>query len=154
MSGQYEPYPAPAPAPAPSVTIELGLGPYQDWDSIDITGIGAAGTHGVYEHEQHAPQPFVVDVRLWVSTEHAAASDALDDTIDYVWVGQLAARVVSRRSFALIEKLADVIAVEILSAAGPHQAVSVTVHKPLAAEAAGAADVAVTVHRHVKAPMP
>ena len=43
-------------------------------------------------------------------------------------------------------------AAEVLGLGGPLRAVSVTVHKPLAADAAGAGDVAVTVRRHLGGP--
>ncbi len=149
MTIQYEPYPAAPLDGGERVTVELGLGPYRDWDTIDIRGVEVQGWHGVYEHEKKASQPFVIDLVLYVRTDLAAASDALDDTIDYVAVSQMATRIVKRKSFSLIEKLADAMAIELLGVAGPHQAVSVTVHKPKAAEAAGARDVSVTIHRHV-----
>ncbi len=133
------------------VAVETGLGPYDGWDLIAITGVAAEGCHGVYDHEQTTPQPFVLDVVLRVRTDQAAASDDLSDTLDYVTVATHAAGLVRDRSYGLIETLADVVARAVLGLPGPHRAVSVTVHKPRAAEVAGAADVAVTVHRHVSA---
>lgn len=132
------------------VSVEPGLGPYRHWDRIDLRGIDVDGVHGVFPHEKTTPQPFVVDLTLLVGTARAATSDDLDDTIDYVLVGRLVADLVRLRSYNLIEALADVIATEVLALPGPQRAVSVTVHKPRAAEAAGAGDVAVTVHRHAR----
>ena len=153
MTVEFEPYPV-ADSGALRETVELGLGPYGGWDRIDITGIRVEARHGVYESEKVTPQPFITDLRLWVRTDRAAVSDSLDDTIDYVAISQLVAEVVITHSYDLIEKLADVVAAEVLSVAGPHQAVSVTIHKPQAAVAAGADGVAVTVHRHIGKPTP
>ena len=46
-------------------------------------GLRALGVHGVLPEEQVRPQPFEVDVELIVDLAAAAASDRLDDTVDY-----------------------------------------------------------------------
>jgi dihydroneopterin aldolase len=146
VSVEFEPY----PAPEPTLAMDVGLGPYERWDRIEFTGLAAEGIHGVYSQEKVTPQPFVVDVRMFIDSAAAAASDDLEDTVDYATVASVVGRAVQKRSYALIEKLAVTIAMLVLEVRGPHRAVSVTVHKPQAARSIGVADVAVTVHRHLR----
>lgn len=98
-------------------------------DSVFVRGLSVPGKHGVHAHEREEEQDFLFDVEASFDTSAAAASDALDDTVDYVRFVDIIERVVSANSFFLIEKLADVIASEILADARI-LSVHVTVQKP------------------------
>jgi 7,8-dihydroneopterin aldolase/epimerase/oxygenase len=115
-------------------------------DRIEIVGIEVFGRHGVLPHERELGQRFVVDVALDVDLGPAAASDALEDTIDYgVLAGDVAA-VVGHEPAALLETVAGRVADRCLN--DPRvDAVEVTVHKPAAPLPVIARDVAVTVRR-------
>ena len=52
-------------------------------DRIDLTGIEVWARHGVLPEEKTRDQPFVVDVGVFLDTAQAAASDDLEDTVDY-----------------------------------------------------------------------
>ncbi|MCU1602815.1 MAG: dihydroneopterin aldolase [Frankiales bacterium] len=115
-------------------------------DEIALTGLRVRGFHGVLPSERAEGQDFVVDAVLSVDTREAAASDALDDTVDY---GALAARlaaVVAGEPVDLIETLAARLADECLS---DSRVISVrlTVHKPSAPVGLPFTDVSVTVER-------
>ena len=115
-------------------------------DHITLSGIQAFGYHGVLPHERTYGQRFVVDVRLGVDLSIAAASDRLDDTIDYGELTGAVADLVAGEPVALIEALAGRIADRALE--DPRVAVvEVTVHKPAAPVPAAAQDVAVTLRR-------
>jgi dihydroneopterin aldolase len=115
-------------------------------DSVALRGIVGFGHHGVFDFERRQGQRFVVDVTCYLDLSPAAASDDLEETIDY---GALAAAVVAdieRDPLNLIEALAERIAQTCLK----HQrldTVQVTVHKPGAPMPVEVADVAVTVTR-------
>lgn len=115
-------------------------------DRITISGLRLMGTHGVLPEEQARPQSFRVDLEIELDLRAAAASDDLDDTIDYGAVADEVARIVGTEHHALLEKLADRIA----SAALAHpqaSAVTVSVTKlqpPLPLDLAG---VSVTIRR-------
>lgn len=47
--------------------------------------------HGVYEHERRNGNTFIVSIKINTSTEKAAESDKLEDTIDYAKVYALCA---------------------------------------------------------------
>jgi len=77
---------------------------------IEVLGIRAVGRHGVLAEEQSRAQPFEVDLRLEADLNAAAASDRLEDTVDYALVTEAVARTVELESFRLLERLADRIA--------------------------------------------
>ena len=91
-----------------------------DWIRID--GLRELGVHGVLPEEQTRPQPFEIDVELYVDLTAASESDDLDDTVDYGAVCEAISRVV--RSERLAARIAEVCAVDTRV-----QRVSVTVRK-------------------------
>ncbi|WP_435749151.1 dihydroneopterin aldolase [Microbacterium sp. PMB16] len=115
-------------------------------DEIVLTGLTVFGRHGVYDHERDAGQEFIIDLRLRLSLEQAAASDEVTDTVHYGELAEKVAAVVAGEPVNLIETLAERIAGVALDDRRV-QSVTVTVHKPHAPIPLTFADVAVTVHR-------
>jgi dihydroneopterin aldolase len=99
--------------------------------SIFIEGVILRGKHGVHESERTFEQDFLIDIRAEVDTSDAAASDSLEDTVDYVFFLDIAKDVVENQSFYLVEKLADTIADGILTHPRVAQVI-VSVRKPTA----------------------
>lgn len=115
-------------------------------DTITIKGMHFYGYHGCLPEEQRTGQPFHIDAVLYADLSNAGASDDLKDTIDYSEVYHTVKAVVEGRMYQLIERLAAVIAEEVL-AGFPVDAVCITVHKPQAPIGGSFDDVAVTVER-------
>ena len=115
-------------------------------DRIELTGLRATGHHGVFEHERRDGQEFVVDLVLWIDLDRAAATDSLDDTVDYGALALLARDVVMGEPRDLIETVAAEIADAVMERTQCH-AVEVTVHKPSAPIPVDFADVAVVARR-------
>jgi len=118
-------------------------------DELTIRGIECFGHHGVLDHERRDGQVFVIDLTLGLDTRPAAASDHLQDTVDY---GTLVARVraaVESDPVDLIETLARRIA-DIALSPDRVEWVRVTVHKPDAPIEATFADVALTIRREAR----
>jgi dihydroneopterin aldolase len=113
----------PAPPSSPGRDLSTHGG-----DRIEIRGLRLMGVHGVHEEEQDSPQPFEVDLDLFVDTTAAAKSDHLADTADYSAVIDAVADVVAGPPRRLLESLAEAIADAVLSAAS-HEAVAVAVRK-------------------------
>jgi dihydroneopterin aldolase/2-amino-4-hydroxy-6-hydroxymethyldihydropteridine diphosphokinase len=115
-------------------------------DRIHLRGVEAFGYHGVLPDEKRDGQPFVVDVVMDLDLATAGGSDELDDTVSYAEIaGEVVARITGP-SFDLIERLAEVVADDVLR----HRlvdAATVTVHKPQAPVGHPFTDVAVEVHR-------
>ncbi len=115
-------------------------------DRITVSGLEAFGHHGVLPHEREYGQRFSVDLVLELDLAPAAASDDLDDTIDYGALSGDVEAIVAGDPVELIEALAGCIAVRCLED-DRVQAVEVTVHKPNAPVPVVAREVAVTLRR-------
>ena len=98
-------------------------------DVIELRGLRLAGVVGVLPHEQAQPQPLEVDLDLHLDLAKAGTSDALDDTADYGTVCDVAERVISTTSYALLEALAEHLANAVLEADGRIDRVTVAVRK-------------------------
>jgi dihydroneopterin aldolase len=104
-------------------------------DLIFIEGLQVQALIGVYDFERQAPQPLVFDVEMTTDTRSAGGSDALADTVDYAVVAQAIETVCAQSGFALVEALAETIAVQLLRDF-PIQQVMLRVTKPQAVPAA------------------
>ena len=125
-------------------------------DLIEVTGIRARGYHGVFPTEKRDGQLFAVDIALEVDLTAAGASDELTDTVNYAEVAALVVARIEGESFDLIERLASVIAADVLASEPARlliDAVTVTVHKPEAPVGVEFGDVRVRVRRE-RAPAP
>ena len=83
-------------------------------DAIELRGLHLSGIVGVLDHERTQPQPLEIDLDLELDIAAAARSDDLHDTVDYGAVCGVASEVVAASSFALLEALAERIALAIL----------------------------------------
>ena len=115
-------------------------------DELTIAGVECFGHHGVFDFERREGQVFVIDMTLGLDTTSAAASDDLQDTVDY---GSLVAQVkaaVESDPVDLIETVAQRIATICVLDRRVEWA-RVTIHKPDAPIDATFRDVALTITR-------
>ena len=84
-------------------------------DSIQVSGIRAYGYVGYLPEEKVLGQWFEVDLTLWLDLKPAAKTDEIDDTLDYRVCIEIVKRQITTAKFALVEKLIDAIAKEILT---------------------------------------
>lgn len=97
-------------------------------DRIEIRGLVAEAVHGVGEAERRSPQPFEVDLDLYLDLAPAAAGDDLGATADYAAAVDAAMAVLRGRHRLLLETLAEEMAGAVL--ADPRvEAVTVAVRK-------------------------
>lgn len=101
-------------------------------DRLSLLGMRFRGRHGVLPHEKVEAQPFEVDVVLHADLSRAATSDELAASVDYSALFERVSRIVTGRSFDLIEALAGAIADEVLAETDPKlvDGVEVRVRKP------------------------
>ena len=115
-------------------------------DRIALRGLRVRGFHGVLPAEREQGQDFLVDAVLHVDVLEAAASDDLEDTVDYGALALQLAEVVAGEPVDLLETLAQRLA-DVCLAHGLVERAEVTVHKPSAPIPLDFADVAVSVVR-------
>lgn len=86
--------------------------------------------HGVMQEEHRIGGRYEVDVVMDVNFEDAAQTDSLDQTVDYEAIYRVVQRIVTENRFYLIEKLAYLIAQEVLDTYPIVLGVEVSVRKP------------------------
>ena len=115
-------------------------------DELAITGIECFAHHGVFDFEKREGQAFVVDLVLGIDTRAAAASDDLQDTVNYGTLALDVKAAVERDPVDLIETVVQRIA-DVCLMDGRVQWTRVTLHKPDAPIDATYSDVALTITR-------
>jgi dihydroneopterin aldolase len=96
---------------------------------IELRGLRVDALVGVLPQELEVPQPIEVDADVHVDIAAAAASDQLADAVDY---GALCDAVVQRATaghVGLLERLAHLLAVDVLAVDGRIEAVELVVRK-------------------------
>ena len=87
---------------------------------------------GVLEHERIKQQPIKIDISLTCDLSLAAASDNLNDAVDYAHVCTLVESICTQNEFYLIEKLAQTVINQLLETFNSIIAVDITIYKPQA----------------------
>ena len=78
--------------------------------TIELQGIELHGFHGVLDEERRDGQRFLVDLELDLADETAAASDSIEDAVDYRDVVETVIGVSDGRAYHLLETFATAIA--------------------------------------------
>jgi dihydroneopterin aldolase len=114
--------------------------------TIEVLGLVVHAHHGVREHEKERGQRFLIDLVLVPAGSAGCESDRLEDTVSYSDAANLAVEIATGRRFDLIERLAAVIAEELV-AQHPLIRATVRVHKPGAPIRHHFGDIVVSVTR-------
>lgn len=97
--------------------------------TIELLGLELRGFHGVLEEERRAGQRFLVDAWLDPSGEAGAATDRIEDAVDYRDVVAIVREVSDGHAYHLLEALAAALAEALLERL-PLDRVRVRVRKP------------------------
>ncbi len=79
-------------------------------DIVFIRGLKAKAVIGVFDWEKQIRQNLVLDLDLRADVVHAAASDTLEDAVDYKAISQRVVEFVEGSKFQLVESLAEAVA--------------------------------------------
>lgn len=101
-------------------------------DRIAIRNLALFAYHGVFEGEQEIGQRFYLDVVVEADLQPAAASDAVDRTIDYAALVNVVSETFGEKRQKLLETLAERVAHRVFETFAMAQAVEVTIRKPSA----------------------
>ncbi len=99
-------------------------------DKIILKGLEIKGRHGCSEEERKHPQRFIIDAELYLDLLHAAKTDDLGDTIDYVSVLDDIKKIVGGTPRNLIETVANDICEILLRKYFLIDGLKITIHKP------------------------
>ncbi len=79
-------------------------------DTVFIRGLRARTVIGVYDWERRVRQELVLDLEMAGDNRRAAASDHVEDALDYAAVSQTVLAYIESSEFQLIETLAERVA--------------------------------------------
>ena len=79
-------------------------------DLIFLTGITTDCIIGIWDWERQVKQKIVIDLEMATDIRKAAATDAIEDTLDYKRVSKRLLQFVGESQFQLVETLAERIA--------------------------------------------
>jgi dihydroneopterin aldolase len=113
-------------------------------DKIFLSSISVDCIVGVWAWERQVRQTVILDLEMAADIRRAAASDRIEDTIDYKRVSERMRAFVAESQFQLVETLAERTAAFLLEEFGLRW-VRLTVRKPGAL--AGIGEVGVTIER-------
>lgn len=113
-------------------------------DVIFLRGLTAECVIGFIDWERQVKQTVVLDLTLPVDCARAAASDAVEDTVDYKQIAKRTLAFVESSQFKLVESLAHKLALLLLTEFGLEW-VRISVNKPGAIRSSR--DVGVTIQR-------
>lgn len=109
---------APGPVPSPPFPPPLGAAGLGGGDQVQLRGMRFTGAHGALPGEKERPQPFEVDLDVFLDLSRAGAEDDLSLTVDYGRLCEAARNVVEGNPVTLLERLAELIASAALDACG------------------------------------
>jgi len=116
-------------------------------DRIFLTDLRIDTIIGIWDWERRIRQTVVIDLEMSADIAHAAATDSVDDTLDYKAVAKRLQQFVGESSFQLVETLAERVA-GIIRDEFDVAWVKVRVNKPGAIR--GSRDVGVIIERGEK----
>lgn len=76
-------------------------------DTVFIEGLTVETIIGIYDWERKVRQPVVLDVEMAFDNTRPAASESIEDTLDYKAVSKRLIAFVETSSFQLVETLAE-----------------------------------------------
>jgi len=120
-------------------------------DKVFIEGLEVEALIGIYDWERRIRQPLQFDIEMAFDNRRPAASDRIEDTLDYKAVSKRLVEFVSQSGYGLVETLAERCAALILNEFAVSQ-VRLKLSKPGAVR--GARAVGVLIERSKPAPTP
>ena len=114
-------------------------------DRIHIRDLSTVGIVGIKPEERVTPQEIVINATLWADISAAAASDAIDDTVNYRTIAKAMIDHVRNGQPMLVERLAEELAQLAFETDQRVREVELTVEKPTALR--HARTVGVTIRR-------
>lgn len=116
-------------------------------DKIFLRALEVDAVIGIWDWERAIKQKVIIDLEMAADIKRAAASDSIEDTLDYKGVAKRLIGFVGDSSFQLVETLAETIA-RIIVTEFDVPWVRVSVNKPGAIR--GSRDVGVLIERSAK----
>ena len=99
-------------------------------NTIELKGLGFYAYHGATAEEARLGQRFYLDIRLSLSDDLRFHDDALDKTVNYAGIYDVAAAAFQGTRYQLIEAAGEAVADAVLKAFAEVEAIRIIVRKP------------------------
>ncbi len=96
--------------------------------TVALKGIAFQACHGATAAERRTPRRFEIDVSLQLDLTRAAATDRLNDAIDYQELSDLLISAATQKTYRLLEGLAGAL-VKAIATRWPHADIALEVRK-------------------------
>lgn len=116
-------------------------------DEIRIKNLEVFANHGVFPEENTLGQKFVISAVLYTDTRQAGMTDDLAASIHYGEVAQKIKAFVEGHTFQLLERVAEMLAIELLTTVPHLNRISLEIKKPWAPIALSVETVSVKIER-------
>ena len=116
-------------------------------DTIFISGLTAATTIGVYDHERDITQNLIIDLELGCDARKAGVPDSFEDALDYDAISRRTQTFVEHTSYYLIESVAEQLS-KILFDEFPIKQLKIKITKPGAVDIADAVGIMIERNRN------
>lgn len=98
-------------------------------DTIFISGLKADTIIGIYDWEKNTRQTILLDLEMATDISKAAASDNIEDTLNYKSISKRLVEFIESSKFELVERLAEEISTLLFDEFGVLE-LTLTLHKP------------------------
>ena len=117
-------------------------------DAIIIEGLKVETVVGCFTWERQIQQPLMLDLIIATNLSQAAASDELQDTLNYAEICSISAQVIQQAAPKLIEHAAQLVLDALFTTFTAIESISITIRKPAIIPEANSVGIRLERHRN------
>ena len=117
-------------------------------DAIIIEGLKVETVVGCFAWERQIQQPLMLDLIIATNLSQAAASDELQDTLNYAEICSISAQVIQQAAPKLIEHAAQLVLDALFTTFAAIESITITIRKPAIIPEANSVGIRLERHRN------
>ena len=117
-------------------------------DAIIIEGLKVETVVGCFAWERQIQQPLMLDLMIATNLSQAAASDELQDTLNYAEICSISTQVIQQATPKLIEHAAQLVLDALFTTFTAIESISITIRKPAIIPEANSVGIRLERHRN------
>ncbi|MDM1717902.1 MULTISPECIES: dihydroneopterin aldolase [Acinetobacter] len=117
-------------------------------DAIIIEGLKVETVVGCFAWERQIQQPLMLDLIIATNLSQAAASDELQDTLNYAEICSISAQVIQQAAPKLIEHAAQLVLDALFTTFAAIESITITIRKPAIIPEANSVGICLERHRN------
>ncbi len=118
------------------------------WYGIIIEGLKVETVVGCFAWERQIQQPLMLDLIIATNLSQAAASDELQDTLNYAEICSISAQVIQQAAPKLIEHAAQLVVDALFTTFAAIESITITIRKPAIILEANSVGIRLERHRN------